>query len=437
MTFCTPDFISLPALKRRKIQLNWSGGSISSDTGVLLLSQIDDKLQLLQEINEAIPDTRSKGYVKHSQLSMIRQRVYGLALGYEDGNDHTALRHDIAFQTAVSQIEPLASHATLCRFENRMDREAAVMIHTIMVNQFIASFQEEPESLILDFDAKDDLVHGNQIGKSYHGYYHSHCFLPLYVTCGEQLLVSYLRPSNIDPAKHSWAILKLLVTRLRQVWPNVRIIFRADGGFCRHRILSWCERQGVEYIVGLARNSVLERKSAAIAKAVELKAHESQKPWQFFNRFTYRAGSWHRSRKVIVKAEVTPVGLNRRFIVTNIQGKPRALYRQVYCARGEMENRIKEQQLGLFADRTSCHQWWPNQFRLLLSSLAYILMERLRNLVLVGTELSRATVTTIRLKLLKVGAVIIRNTRKIQFLLSSNYPYKSCFETVAKRLSPG
>lgn len=435
MTVCTKDLLLFPALNRRKIALNWQGGSISSDGGVLLLQQMDKKLGLLESVAAAIADHRNPSYVQHSYGSMLKQRVYGLALGYEDLNDHSELRHDLAFQTAVSRTEELASSATLCRFENSMTREAAVALHKVMVEQFIASFKTSPESLTLDFDATDDAVHGNQVGKSYHGYYRSHCFLPLYVTCGEQLLVSYLRPSNQDPAKHAHAILKLLVTRLRQAWPEVRILFRADAGFLRHRLLSWCERHHIEYIVGIARNAVLEKRSAPFSRKVEARFNRDKRPCQYFRHFMYQAGSWHCSRKIIVKAEHTPLGPNKRFIVTNLKGKPRALYRKIYCARGEMENRIKEQQLGLFADRTSCHAWWPNQFRLLLSSLAYVLIERLRNTALKGTELARATVTTIRLKLFKIGGVILRNTRRIRFHLSSAYPLKELFEKVAQRIA--
>ena len=276
--------------------------------------------------------------------------------------------------------------------------------------------------MILDFDATDDRVHGLQEGRFFHGYYDAYCLLPLYVFCGEQLLVSYLRPSNVDGAKHTWAILALLVERLRQAWPAVRIILRADSGFCRHHVLRWCERHGVGYIVGLARNKRLQRMIEESFVDVEQRFEETKEKQRVFLDLRYGAKSWGRQRAVIAKFEVTAQGRNPRFIVTNLNGDAQQLYDKVYCARGEMENRIKEQQLGLFADRTSAHDWWTNQFRLLLSSLAYVLMESIRRLVLQDTELAHAQVGTLRLKLLKVGAIVLRNTRRIRFLLSTGFP---------------
>jgi len=290
---------------------------------------------------------------------------------------------------------------------------------------------------MLDFDATDDPIHGLQEGRFFHGYYDHYCFLPLYVFCGDQLLVSYLRPSNIDGAKHAWAILALLTKRLRQEWPEVKIIFRGDSGFCRHRMLGWCERHDVKYIVGIARNKRLENVIEPAMQLVEqLLELTGEKQREFF-RFHYAAGTWKQSRQVIAKLEVTDKGRNPRFIITNLEGDKQVLYDDLYCARGDMENRIKEQQMGLFADRTSAHYWWANQFRLLLSSLAYVLMEGIRRLGLKGTELARAQVGTIRLKLLKIGAVILRNTRRIRFLLSTAYPYQDLFAVVVARLKPG
>ena len=313
----------------------------------------------------------------------------------------------------------------------------AVRMHEVIIEQFIASFDAPPQELILDFDATDDPVHGRQEGRFFHGYYDHYCFLPLYVFCGDQLLVSYLRPSKIDGAKHTWAILAFLVKRLRQAWPNVRIIFRGDSGFCRHHMLGWCERHNVGYIVGIAKNPTLMRKIHEPLSWVEqLVALTGEKQREFY-QFHYAAGTWKQSRKVIAQLEVTDKGPNPRFIITNLEGDKQTLYDQLYCARGDMENRIKEQQLGLFADRTSAHHWWANQFRLLLSSLAYVLMEGIRRLGLQGTELARAQMSTIRLKLFKVGAVILRNTRRIRFLLSSAYPCQQLFLTVATRLKPG
>ena len=303
-------------------------------------------------------------------MDMLRQRVFGIALGYEDLNDHDALRHDLAVQTAAERDGVLASAPTLCRFENRAERSWAWRIHGVLVETYIASFAAPPEEIVLDVDATDDAVHGHQEGRFFHGYYDHYCFLPLYVFAGDHLLVAYLRPADIDPAKHAAGILKLLVTRLRAVWPKTRIIVRADSGFCRWRLLSWCERNAVDYIIGLARNARLVRlaepemtKAAGLFETSGLKQRR-------FAELVYGAKSWNRVRRVIARLEHGPKGANPRFVVTNLAGQGRDLYDRLYCARGEMENRIKEQQLQLFSDRTSCHRWWPNQFRLLLASLA-------------------------------------------------------------------
>ncbi len=437
MTNCTHEILSFPALNHRKIQAEFSGGDITSDGGVLLLRQMDKQLGLMESINHILHDPREQDQVTHSQLSLLKQRVYGLCLGYEDLNDHKTLRTDPAIQTAVNRHDVLASQSTLCRLENRTDRQAMVDIHKVFFEQFVASFKTPPKELILDFDATDDPTHGQQEQTFYHGYYHHYCFLPLYVFCKDQLLVSYLRPSNIDGAKHSGAILKLLVTALREVWPDVHIIFRGDGGFCRHTMLSWCERHDVSYIVGYTRNKVLEKIIADSLKQTQKQYEETKEKQRDFMSFYYGAKSWNKQRRIIAKLEVTSKGPNPRFIVTNLPGDAQSLYDNIYCARGDMENRIKEQQLGLFADRTSAHEWWPNQFRLLLSSMAYILLESIRRTVLKGTELERAQASTIRLKLLKIGAVILRNTRRIRFLLSSHYPYQDLFKTVTTRLQSG
>lgn len=437
MTECTQGCFDFPAVKRRRVEAAFSGGDITSDGGLLLLRQADRRLGLLKAVDAVLPDPRDPRYVQHAQLTLLRQRVYALCQGYEDLNDHDSLRNDLALQTAVEQDQSVGSSPTLCRLENRTDRAAAVAIHQVLIEQFIASFAEPPTELILDFDATDDRVHGMQEGRFFHGYYDAYCFLPLYVFCGDQLLVSYLRPSKIDGARHAWAILALLVKRLRQAWPAVRIILRADSGFCRHRMLSWCERHGIGYIVGLARNKRLQRMIEHDFAEVEQRAVESGEKQRIFRDLRYGANTWRRRRAVIAKLEVTTQGRNPRFVVTNLNGDAQALYDQVYCARGDMENRIKEQQLGLFADRTSAHRWWANQFRLLLSSLAYVLMESIRRLALQDTKLANAQVSTLRIKLLKVGAVVLRNTRRIRFLLSSAFPYQTLFLTVAERLAPG
>ena len=437
MTECNQSVVEFPACRRRRVQAEFSGGEITSDAGVLLLRQADRRLGLLESVAGVLEDRRDGRRIRHDLVSLLRQRVYALGLGYEDLNDHGGLRLDPAIQTALERLVPLGSAATLCRLENAMDRSAAVRIHEMLVEQFIASFDTPPEELVLDVDATDDAVHGRQQERFFHGYYDHHCFLPLYVFCGEQLLVSYLRRSNQDAAKHAWAVLALLVKRLRRAWPGVRIVLRGDSGFCRWRMLRWCEDHGVDYIVGLARNARLERRVEPMMELIEQLAELTGQTQREFLRFAYAADSWDRPRSVIAKVEASPRGRNPRFILTSLQGDARALYEERYCARGEMENRIKEQQLGLFADRTSAHYWWANQFRLLLSSLAYTLMEAIRRLALAGTELARAQVGTLRLKLLKIGAVILRNTRRIRFLLPSAYPYQALFAQAVARLRPG
>ena len=437
MTECTQESFDFPPCKRRRVEAGFNGGDITSDGGVLLLQQADQRLGLSRAVAKVLDDRRRRASCAHGLDSLIRQRLFGLALGYEDLNDHHALRHDLALQTAVGQDTALASASTLCRWENRADRAAAWRLHEVLIEQFIASYRRTPKRLILDFDATDDAVHGQQEGRFFHGYYDHYCFLPLYVFCGKQLLVSYLRPSKIDGAKHAWAILALLVKRLRQTWPKVRILLRADAGFCRWKMLRWCEHHDIEYLVGIARNDRLNAQAQSFLDAAERAFDSTGRKQRRFHVMYYAAHSWDRRRRIIVKAEHTAQGSNPRYLVTNLQAEAQYLYDRLYCARGEMENRIKEQQLDLFADRTSCHAWWPNQFRLLLSSLAYTLLEAIRRLALDGTELANAYVGTIRLKLLTIGAVITRNTRRIRVQLSSAYPYQQLFAHVAAKLQPG
>lgn len=424
------------SLKNRKIEASFSGGSITSDGGILLLRQIEEKTNLLKKVSKVIPDVRAKDKITHSVETMLQQRVLGLALGYEDLNDHSTLRNDVAFQVGVNSTDVLASSPTLCRFENSVNKQIAYDIHKIILEQFIMSRTKEPEELILDFDATDDLVHGNQVGRFFHGYYGNHCFLPLYVFCGQHLLVSYLRTSNKDGARHAWAILSLLSKRFRQAWPNVRIIFRGDSGFCRHEMFDWCDRNNIYYITGIAGNNRLANELKPTMDQAKNQFTETQEKQRIFTGFMYKANSWSKERRIIGKAEHTIDGSNPRFIVTNLPGDPQELYDNCYCARGNMENRIKEQQLDLFADRTSCHNWWPNQFRLLLASLAYTMIEYLREFALQDTMLANAQAGTIRLKLFKIGAVIIKNTRRIIFKLSEYYPYQELFERIWKLLIP-
>ena len=437
MTKCYQRSFEFPRVNRRIVEARFDGGDITSDGGVLLLRQADRLTGLSDSIARALSDPRRQASCDHDVPGLVRQRLYAIALGYEDLNDHDGLRQDVALQTAVERDQWLASASTLCRFENRADRETAWRLHEVLLDQFIASFKRAPKKLILDFDATDDPVHGEQDGRFFHGYYRHYCFLPLYVFCGHQLLVSYLRPSNIDGAKHSWAILSLLVKRLRQVWPKVRIIFRGDGGFCRWKMLRWCDHHEVGYIIGLAKNKRLNRLTASLQDEAAACFAATGHKVRWFTDFQYAARSWDGACRVIAKIEHSQHGVNPRYVVTNLEGDAKQLYDKLYCARGDMENRIKENQLDMFGDRTSCQHWWPNQFRLLLASLAYTLIEAIRRIALKGTELANAYVGTIRLKLFKIGAVILKNTRRIRFLLASGCPYKELYFLAANRLAPG
>ncbi len=431
MTECIPTPLTFSSLGRRRLEADFSGGTLTTDAGALLLREADRRLGLLDALDRAIPDPRNPDFIVHPQRALLAQRIYGIALGYEDLNDHTSLRFDPIWQAlaeyAPDAEHPLASAATLCRLENRAARRTLFAMARVLVEQFVASFDQPPECLILDFDVTDDPVHGEQEGRFFHGYYDHYCFLPLYVFCGDRLLVPYLRTANGDAAGHSRAVLKLLVRRLRQAWPNVRIIIRADSGFCRWRTMRWCDRHGVGYIFGLARNTRLQELATpwmhAAACCWEM-THEHQR---LFGEFAYAAGSWDRARRVIVKAEHGQQGDNPRFLVSNLPGNPRGLYDVLYCPRGEMENRIKEQQLMLFADRTSCEKFLANQFRVLLSAAAYVLVEAVRRLGLAGSQLERAQVSTIRLRLLKVAAQVTVSARRVYVRLASGFPLQELF----------
>jgi hypothetical protein len=437
-TDCKSPSIILTPLGRRQLVAGFDGGKITSDAGALLLREVAAKSKLFERMAAVVPDPRDPESIEHEQKTMFAQRVLGIACGWEDLNDHHGLRIDPLMQVATErdadEERPLASPATLCRLENRISHKSCLELSKLLVELFIESFDQPPVELILDVDATDDPIHGNQEGRFFHGYYDNYCYLPLYVFCGEKLLVSYLRPSNIDAARHSRAVLKLLVDRLRQQWPGVKIIFRGDSGFCRWRLMRWCDRHNVDYVVGLARNKRLEKIAEPFMQEAQRLYEQTGDKQRIFTEFHYAAGSWDRQRRVIHKAEHNSHGDNPRFVVTSLNDPPRLLYDDVYCARGEMENRIKEQQLGLFAGRTSCHQFAANQFRLLLSSFAYTLIQTLRCTVLEGTELATAQAATIRTKLLKIGAVVTVSVRRIVLQLSSAYPLQELFRRVASRL---
>lgn len=438
-TDCNSSLIRFTPHRRQQVVADFEGGAITSDAGAILLREVDHKLNLFDRIDAIIPDPRNPQFITHAQRTLIAQRIIAIACGWEDLNDHDRLRVDplmqIVTDRGVDEEQPLASCPTLCRLENRVTRQTCVDLSRLMVELFIESFDAPPEELVLDFDATDDPVHGVQEGRFFHGYYDGFCFLPLYVFCGSKLLVSYLRPGNIDASRHSRAILRLLVDRLREVWPDVKITLRADGGFCRWRLMRWCDRHGVDYILGLAQNRRLLRESESlIAQAAEA-FDEKREKQRLFGEFCYAAEGWDRSRRVIVKAEHLEKGSNPRLVVTSLEGDPQRLYDDLYCARGEMENRIKEQQLGLFADRTSCHDLVANQFRLLLSSFAYVMIEHLRRVGLRETPLASAQVSTIRCRLLKIGALVKASVRRLVLHFSSGYPLADLFRQIVTRLT--
>lgn len=434
MTVCRNQDLEFTRCKSRKVQANFNGGDISSDGGVMLLKQTDKLINMTPRIAAMIDDPRCKGKVDHPVVDMLRQRVYGLALGYEDVNDHTHLRKDIAIQTAVGSDKDLASSSTLNRFENSVDEKLCKEMNSMFVEFFIESFERPPEKVILDFDPADCPVYGNQAGKFFHGYYKHYCFLPLYVFSGKHLLAACLKPADTDPSKGALELLKSISERIKEEWPDVKIIFRADSGFCRHHLMDFCDERDIGYIIGIGKNHRLRKKSESLLKMAEYRFEALNEKLRLFGEFQYGAGSWKYERRIIIKSECSDEGTSSRFLVTNITGNCRDLYENLYCARGEAENRIKAQQMDLFADRVSCTKWFPNQFRILMSGLAYILMEAIRRLSLASTELASATCGSIRLKLLKPGAVVTRNTRRVRMLLSSSYPCQKLFRKVVCRL---
>ena len=432
----TAETLEFGRVGRRVVEANFDGGDLSSDGGLMLLRRTDERIGLTRAVAAVFSDPRDPARITHRLRDLLAQRLYALCCGYEDLNDHDSLRADLLMQTAVGRAERLASSPTLCRLEGRATRAQAVALHGVLVEQFIASHQNAPSELVLDIDASDVPLHGRQELAEFHAYYDHHCYLPLYVFCGQHLLACVLRRSRIDGAKHAAAVIKLLVRRLRQRWPTVRIIVRGDSGFCRQRLLRYCERASVGYVIGLARNARLE---AQVAYAELMLADEYERTGvkqRLIDEFIYAADSWERERRVITRLEFGAQGTNPRFVVTNLETDATELYERLYCARGEAENRIKEVQLDLFGTRASAHKFAANQLRVLLAALAYTLMQRLRELGLKATELERATAATIRVRLLKIGAAIVRNTRRVRILLASHHPLRAVFLHAAQALAP-
>jgi len=436
MPKCTADRIEFGRLGRRVIEANFDGGDISSDGGLLLLRQVDERIGLTRAVAAVLEDARDPERITHPLRDLVAQRVYALCAGYEDLNDHDRLRQDLLLRTAVGRVDELASSPTLCRLENRATRAQVVALNRVLVEQFIAQHHTAPCELILDVDASDVPLHGDQEQTQFHGYYDHYCYLPLYVFCGQALLTCLLRPSRIDGAKHAAAVIKLLVTRLRDAWPNTRFIVRGDSGFCRQRLIRWCERQAVGYVIGVARNARLQARVADDEEQLRVAFEATGIKQRHIGELRYAAESWNIERRVITRLEYGTQGINPRFVVTNLTGPAADLYDRLYCQRGEAENRIKEAQLDLFGTRASSHKFAANGLRLLFAALAYTLMQRLRMLALTGTELARASASTLRVKLLKIGAVIVRNTRRVRILLASHHPLREVFLSAARALAP-
>ena len=436
MPNCTVDSMNFGRLGRREIEANFQGGAISSDGGVVLLRQVDRRIGLSKAVADVLHDPRDPDRITHSLQDLIAQRLYGLCCGYEDLNDHDRLRHDPLLQTAVGKVEPLASSPTFSRLENRASRADIVALNQVLIEQFIATHPKAPAELILDIDASDVPLHGDQELSEFHGYYDHYCYLPLYVFCGQAMLCCVLRRSRIDGAKQAAAVIKLLVRRLRQAWPKTHLIVRGDSGFCRQLLIRWCERHHVSYVIGVARNARLQKIVADWEAELEADYLKTPCKQRMIREFRYAAESWKTERRLVTRLEFGSQGRNPRFVVTNLALPAAALYDDLYCLRGEAENRIKEVQLDLFGTRASCHTFQANWLRLLLAALAYTLMQRLRTIALAGTELAQAQAATIRVKLLKIGAAILRNSRRIRILLASHHPEQDTFLIAFRALAP-
>jgi hypothetical protein len=433
---CTEAPVGFGRVGRRVIEAAFDGGDIVSDGGVLLLRRVDERTGLTRAVAAVFGDSRRAASVTHGIREMVAQRLYGLCCGWEDVSDHNVLRRDLALQTAVGRVDELASAPTLSRLETSATRAHAAALNGVLVDQFIAGHVKAPKELVLDIDATHVPLHGAQEKAHFHRYYDNYCYLPLYVFAGQDVLACVLRPSSRDPASVLSALVKLLAARLRQAWPNVRLIVRADSGFCRPAALRRFDQWGVHYIIGVQKNSALLDRVALAELALAQQHQDQGGKHRLIGEFDYAARTWDRERRVIARLEHDARGPNPRFVVTSLQGDPTALYEQLYCARGEAENRIKEAQIDLFGRRASCHKFAANQLRLLLAALAYTLMINLRRLALKGTELERACTATIRTKLLKIGAAIVRNTRRVRVLLASQHPLKHVFFTAAQALAP-
>lgn len=463
MTKCSQQTFEFQTPIKRNVIARFDGGTITSDAGGLLLQQTERKTKIISQFAACFTDYRDPKLIEHTVENLIAQRVYGLALGYEDLNDHDDLRHDPLLAVMVGKEEPtgsdrvrkrdkgkaLAGKSTLNRLELTPVRASSKSrykkitsdrhkVDSFFVNVLLQSHQKPPSRIILDLDATDDPLHGNQSGRFFHGYYKSYCYLPLYIFCGEHLLCARLRPSNIDAAAGSVRELERIVSHIRQYWPDVEIVIRGDSGFCRENIMSWCEENNVGYVLGLAKNKRLGRELEEPLKEAKEEYERTGCASRVFKDFTYQTlDSWSCERRVIGKAEHLSKGSNPRFVVTNLSADEfdaRTVYEDEYCARGNMENHIKQQQLFLFADRTSAATMRANQLRLWFSSVAYTLMLAVKHIGLKGTEPAKAQCDTLRLKLLKIGAQIRVTVRKVWVSLAESYPYRKLFQQVYENL---
>jgi hypothetical protein len=438
----------------RRVVADFDGGAMTSDAGALLLGASERAIGLVDRFASCFVDARAPGLVEHRVATLVGQRVFGIALGYEDVSDHDQLRHDpvmavLAGKLAArrSDCAPLAGKSTLNRLElsrsqptryHKIAHHPAV-IERLFVDIFLEAHKRAPQQLILDLDATDDPVHGHQEGRFFHGYYDGYCYLPLYIFCGRHLLAAKLRRSNIDASAGSVAEVARIVAQLRSRWPRVRLLLRADSGFAREALMAWCEANRVDYLFGLARNTRLEAEIAGELAETVAEGQATGRPARRFRDFMWiTLDSWSRRRRVIGKAECTKGKPNPRFVVTSLKPKAAAardLYETVYCARGEMENRIKECQLDLFADRTSSHTMRTNQLRLWFAAMAYVLLCALRRIGLVHTQFATATCGTIRLALLKIGALVRTSVRRVHLAMASGCPWQNEFRLAHARLA--
>ena len=453
-TECNPGLFAFPPVDGRHVVASFDGGAITSDAGALLLGQTDRAIRLTERFATCFSDTRCAELVEHQVETMVMQRVVGIALGYEDLNDHDELRHDPVLAVLAAKLEAqrsdcaaLAGKSTLNRLElsrteptryHKVSHDPAA-IESLFVDLFLDAHKKATKQIILDLDATDDPLHGNQEGKFFHGYYDCYCYLPLYIFCGRHLLVAKLRRSNMDAAAGAVEEVARVVAQIRRHWPRTRILLRGDSGFTREALMAWCEVNRVDYVFGLARNDRLEQALIPELISATVESIRTGRMARCFKDFSYATlSTWSCERRVIGKAEVTGGEANPRFIVTSLkrsEASARHLYEKIYCARGDMENRIKECQLDLFADRTSTATMQANQLRLWFASMAYVLLCALRRIGLAYTQFAEATCGTIRLRLLKIGALVRVSVRRIKVAMASACPWQDAFELAHARLN--